>query len=160
MMAKFALYETYSQQVQKVRETLFALFEDSRPTLPEAVVKDVEKQLRRIDRQEAMGIQDDASEWFVYHMMKQAGKNNRSMAAILEDFEKKLDFLAKSEQEECPICLEAFSEELPAETLGCCHRVCKDCWAHWSSVMHGNPFCPLCRNEEFIQAVASRAQGA
>jgi hypothetical protein len=160
MMAKFALYETYSQQVEKVRERLFAFYEDSRLTLPQAVAQDMERQLKRIDRAEAMGIPDDAREWFVYHMMKQAGKNNKAMAAILEDFEKKLEFLAKREQEECPICLEAFSEELPAETLGCCHRVCKDCWAHWSSVMHGNPFCPLCRNEEFIQAVASRAQGA
>merc|ERR1719231_2072950 len=31
--------------------------------------------------------------------MKQAGKNNKAMAAILEDFEKKLEFLAKSEQD-------------------------------------------------------------
>jgi len=104
-----------------------------------------------------MGIPDDSNKWFVYHMMKQAGKNNKSMAAILGDFEKKLDFLAKSEQEECPICLEIFSKDLPAETLGCCHRVCRDCWAHWSSVMHGHPFCPLCRNDEFLEAVASRA---
>jgi len=158
MMAKFALYETYSQQVQKVRSTLFTLFEESCPTLPEAVAKDMEKQLKRIDRDEAMGIPDDAREWFVYHMMKQAGRNNKSMAGILENFEKKLEFLAKSEQEECPICLETFSEELPAETLGCCHRVCKDCWVHWSSVMHGHPFCPLCRNDEFMQEVATRAR--
>jgi hypothetical protein len=157
LTAKFALYETYSQQVERVRERLFALYEESCPTLPQAVAKDVDKQLKRIDRAEAMGIPDDAREWFVYHMMKQAGKNNKSMLAILEDFEKKLDFLAKSEQEECPICLESFSADLPAETLGCCHRVCRDCWAHWSSVMHGHPFCPLCRNDEFIQAVASRA---
>jgi len=156
MMAKFTLYERYSQQVEKVRETLFAFYEDSRPTLPEAVAKDMDNQLKRIDRTEAMGIPDDAREWFVYHMMKQAGKNNKSMAGILESFEKKLEFLAQ--QEECPICLEVFSEEVVAETLGCCHRVCKECWAHWSSVMHGHPFCPLCRNDEFIQAVASRAQ--
>merc|ERR1711935_1188376 len=109
MMAKFAIYETYSQQVEKVREMLFAFYEESRPTLPEAVAKDMDKQLKGIDRAEAMGIPDDAREWFVYHMMKQAGKNNKSMAAILEDFEKKLEFLANSTQEDCPICLEAFT---------------------------------------------------
>jgi len=157
LMAKFTLYETYSRQVELVRERVVSLYEESRPTLPQAVASDMNKQIKKIDSAEAMGIPDDSNNWFVYHMMKQAGKNNKSMAAILEDFEKKLDFLAKSEQEECPICLENFSKDLPAETLGCCHRVCRDCWAHWSSVMHGHPFCPLCRNDEFLEAVASRA---
>jgi len=157
LAAKFGLYETYSQQVEQVRERLFALYEESHSTLPEAVAKDMDKKLKKIDSTEAMGIPDEAREWFVYHMMKQAGRNNKAMIAILDHFEKKLDFLAKSEQEECPICLERFSDEVPAETLACCHRVCQDCWAHWSSVMHGHPFCPLCRNDEFIQTLASRA---
>jgi hypothetical protein len=157
LAAKFAFYETYSQQVELIRNRLFALYEESRPNLPEAVANDMDKKLKKIDSTDAMGIPDDAREWFVYHMMQKAGMNNKNMVSILEDFEKKLDFLATSTQEECPICLENFSDQLPAETLGCCHRVCSDCWAHWSSVMHGRPFCPLCRNDEFIEALASRA---
>lgn len=158
LAAKFALYETYSQQVELIRNRLFALYGETRATLPQAVAKDMDKKLKKIDSTEAMGIPDDARGWFVYHMMKKAGHNNKTMVAILEEFEKKLDFLAKSEQEECPICLESFSEQLTAETLGCCHRVCSDCWAHWSTVMQDRPFCPLCRNDEFIEALASRTR--
>lgn len=158
LAAKFALFEAYSQQVELIRKRLFDLYQESCSTLPDAVAKDMEKHLKKIDSTEAMGIPDDAREWFVYHMMKKAGNNNKTMVAILEDFEKKLDFLAKSEQEECPICLENFTEDLPSETLGCCHRVCGDCWAHWCSVMHGRPFCPLCRNDEFIETLASRTR--
>lgn len=160
MAAKFALYETYSQQVELIRNRLFDLYTESRPNLPDAVANDMDKKLKKIDSAENMGIPDDAREWFVYHMMQKAGNNNKIMASILEDFEKKLDFLATNAQEECPICLESFSEQLPAETLGCCHRVCSDCWAHWSSVMQGRPFCPLCRNDEFIHALSSRARSA
>merc|ERR1711948_81185 len=94
-----------------------------------------------------------------YHMMAQAGRNNEHMSNVMESFEKKLEFLANNDQAECPICLDAFAD-ISAETLGCCHKVCKDCWSHWSSVMHGRPFCPLCRNDEFLGAVAAHVSGA
>merc|ERR1712176_331248 len=105
------------------------------------------------------GIPDDAREWFVYHMMRQAQKNNTKMGGILDGFEKKLEFLGANEQSECPICLECFSEsgEHAAETLGCCHKVCKDCWANWSSVMHGRPFCPLCKEDAFLGVIAQQS---
>merc|ERR1711904_389560 len=137
------LFEAYSQQVELIRKRLFDLYEESRPALPDAVAKDMEKHLKKIDNTEAMGIPDNAREWFVYHMMKKTGNNNKTMVAILEDFEKKLDFLAKSEQEECPICLEIFTEDLPSETLGCCHRVCSDCWAPWCTVVPFVPFAAM-----------------
>jgi len=153
MTAKFGLYETYGQQVEKMRGTLFGLYEDNKPTLPDSVNQDMDKQLKKIDRAEAMGIPDDARGWFVYHMMAQAGRNNEDMSSVMEGFEKKLEFLSKNDQDECPICLDAFSTESPAETLGCCHKVCRECWANWSTVMHGRPFCPLCRNDEFVEAL-------
>merc|ERR1712232_678450 len=87
-----------------------------------------------------MGIHDDAREWFVFHMMRQAERNNLKMAGILEGF--------SAEGEHAP------------ETLGCCHKVCKDCWSSWSSVMGGRPFCPLCRHDEFLGAVAARVTDA
>merc|ERR1712232_1545546 len=118
--------------------------------------------VKGIDSNEAMGIYDQAREWFVFLMMRQAERNNLNMARILEGFEKKLEFLASNDQSECPVCLEAFTAEgdHAPETLGCCHKVCKDCWKNWSAVTNGRPFCPLCRNDEFLGAVAARVTGA
>jgi len=156
--AKFMLYEGYASEVEQIRGDLFKFHEENGPTLPAAVAADMDKQVRSIDSTEAMGILDGAREWFVYHMMRQAEKNNENMAGILDSFEKKLQFLASNDQAECPICLESFADSgLHApETLGCCHKVCKDCWANWATMMRGRPFCPLCRNEEFLGAVATR----
>lgn len=157
MAAKFGLYETYGQQVEKMRGTLFGLYDENKATLPEAVRKDLEKQLKKVDSAEAMGIYDEAREWFVYQMMKKAGDNNTNMGNVMDGFEKRLEFLAANDQDECPVCLEKFSGELPAETLGCCHKVCSDCWANWCTVMHGHPFCPLCKNEEFVEELHRQA---
>lgn len=160
--AKFMLYESYAPEVEQIRNDLFKFLEENRPTIPAAVITDMDKQARNIDSAEAMGIPDDTREWFVYHMMRQAERNNKKLAGILDAFEKKLQFLAVNDQTECPICLECFEDggvHAP-ETLGCCHKVCKDCWTNWSTIMHGRPFCPLCRNEEFLGAVASRVSGA
>lgn len=156
--AKFMLYEGYSKEVEKMRATLFKFAEDSRSTVPSAVAADMDQQLKNIDSAEAMGIPDGMREWFVFHMMRQAEKNNRSMAKVLDGFEKKLEFLAANDQDECPVCLEKFepSGEHAAETLGCCHKVCKDCWVHWTAECHGKPFCPLCKHDEFMGQVAER----
>jgi hypothetical protein len=156
LAAKFGLYEAYGQQVEKMRSTLFGIYEENKPTLPDAVKNDMEKQLKRIDRADAMGIFDEAREWFVYLMMSKAGENNDGMSSIMESFEKRLEFLAANDQDECPICLEKFSESLPADTLGCCHKVCHDCWTQWCAVTHGHPFCPLCKNDEFVEALHTR----
>jgi len=94
-------------------------------------------------------------------MMRQAERNNRNMASILDEFDKKLKFLAQNDQVECPVCLDSFdSGAKAAETLGCCHKVCKECWHNWAKVMRGRPFCPFCRHEEFIGAVAARASAS
>ena len=71
-----------------------------------------------------------------------------------------------SGQEDCPICYETFCEAvpglpvemdehfLPAETLGCCHKVCKPCWKAWCEACGGgHAICPLCRHDEFVSAV-------
>jgi hypothetical protein len=160
--AKFMLYEGYGSEVEQMRNTLYRFYEESKPNVPEALASDMSKQLKGIDTQEAMGIPDHSREWFVYHMMRQAERNNLKMAGILDGFEKKLEFLAANDQTECPVCLEDFTLSGPhaPETLGCCHKVCKECWESWSTVMHGHPFCPLCRNEEFLGALASQMPGA
>jgi len=156
LMAKFGIYETYSEEVSQLRGTVFSLYEENKPSLPDAVKNDMERQIKGIDKAESMGIPDDARGWFVYHMMRQAGKNNTHMNGVMDNFEKKLEFLASNDQDECPVCLEQFSEACPADTLGCCHKVCHECWMHWASVMHGHPFCPLCKNEEFVEMLHQR----
>merc|ERR1712014_402621 len=99
LAAKFGLYETYGEQVEKMRKMLFELHEENKETLPDAVKKDFEKQLTEIDSAEMMGIPDGAHGWFVYHMLKQAGKNNDSMGHIMGNFEKRLEFLATNDQD-------------------------------------------------------------
>lgn len=156
---KFQLYEGYAAQVEKMRISLFGFYEESLPSVPPAVAAEMTKQVRAIDSAEAMGIPDHVREWFVYHMMKQASQNNIAMATALHNFEKKLELLANLTESDCPVCLEPFTEEGPhvAETLGCCHKICHECWVHWTRVMDGSPFCPLCRNDAFLGAVAVRA---
>jgi len=157
--AKFLLYEKYAEQVEQMRNGLFRFYEESLPSVPAAVNTEMTRQIRAVDSTEAMGIADDVREWFVYHMMRKASKNNIAMATTLRDFEKKMELLATLTESDCPVCLEPFAEEGAhvAETLGCCHKVCRECWVHWTRVMHGSPFCPLCRSEAFLGAVAERA---
>lgn len=157
LAAKFSLYTGYSEEVGKMRKTLLEFWEESKPSIPPAVAQGMERTVKSIDTADNMGIQDGLREWFVYHMMKQAAKNNKSMAKILEEFQQRLHFLATNTQDECPICLENFSQSgaRAAETLSCCHKVCKECWENWCTVTHGHPFCPLCKHAEFLGAVAS-----
>merc|ERR1719442_92277 len=157
--AKFVLYEGYGREVEDQRETLLKFHGESRETLPAAVARDMDRRVGAIDSREAMGIPDDAREWFVYHMMRQAERNNFHLAKMLSDFEQKLAFLAKNDQPECPVCLERFSDAGPrvAETLGCCHKVCHECWDHWTAITSGRPFCPLCRRDEFLVTVSAAA---
>mmetsp|Transcript_64038 Transcript_64038/g.111576 ORF Transcript_64038/g.111576 Transcript_64038/m.111576 type:complete len:475 (+) Transcript_64038:91-1515(+) len=156
--AKFCLYEGYASEVENMRNTLFKFHEESRPTLPSSIVTDMDRQIKCVDSEDAMRIPDRSREWFVYHMMRQAERNNLKMAGILDGFDKKLKFLAQNDQVECPVCLESFNSSTnAAETLGCCHKVCKECWHQWTKVMRGRAFCPLCRNGEFLGAVAARA---
>lgn len=159
-MAKFGIYEGYSSQLEKIRASLFEYYEETGPTVPDAVRNEWERKLKKIDTAENMGIMDDDGRvWFVYHMMKAAERNNRSMTGVLQDFQRKIELLAKNDQTECPVCLDEFTEAGGArepEVLSCCHKICKECWDQWKQVTHGHPFCPLCKNEEFLDLVHSR----
>jgi len=157
--AKFTLYEAFFSQVEQTRGSLLDFYKESVSTLPAAVAADMEKSIKAIDSAQAMGIPDDTRNWFAYHMMRRASQNNGSMASTLRDFEKRLEFLAKQTETDCPVCLEPFSESgsRTAETLGCCHKVCNECWRHWTQIMRGSPFCPLCRHDAFVNVVAQQA---
>jgi len=74
--AKFMLYEGYGSEVEQMRGTLFKFHEETRLTVPAVIKADMDAQVKGIDTTEAMGIQDDAREWFVFHMMCKAERNN------------------------------------------------------------------------------------
>jgi len=156
--AKFALYEGYVSEVEAMRNTLLDLYEQSLPALPPVLVADMKRKIRGIDEDAALRIPDQSKEWFVYHMMFQAQANNMKMASLLDGYEKRLKYAVACDQAECPICMDVFgSGPCAPETLGCCHKVCAACWRHWKAVMRGRSFCPLCRHQEFLTTVATRA---
>lgn len=160
-MAKFVLYEGYSAQLEKIRKALFDYYDETSPTVPANVSGEWQRQLKRVDSVEAMGVpDDDGHTWFVYHMLKAAERNNGTMTAVLADFQRKIELLAQDDQTECPVCLEDFTAPggpHAPETLSCCHKICEECWDNWKQVTHGRPFCPLCKNEEFLDVVAQNA---
>jgi len=159
--AKFALYETYLETVCQIRKQTFEFWKECKPDFQQntrddqgAAVKSIEKSLQDIDSEEALGMPDfDGRVWFVYGMCKKAEANSSAIQAVLKMLRIKLELL--SHQAECPICLEHFDNEHVPQLLACCHKVCDECWEHWKAIRFGRVFCPLCRNDEFIEDVMS-----
>lgn len=158
--AKFALYEVYLETVTKMREQTFAFWQESKSDFagmesagqPSNAVRAVETALRKIDRAHNMSLPDfDGPVWFVHGMCKKASQNSSIIDGVLRSIRTKLDLLSR--QDECPICLERFGDDHIPQVLGCCHKVCDECWAHWKQVRHGRAFCPLCRADDFVSEV-------
>jgi len=159
--AKFGLYETYLETVCQIRKQTFEFWKECKPDFQQnarddqgAAVKSIEKSLKDIDSVEALGMPDfDGRVWFVYGMCKKAEANMSAIQNVLKMLRSKLELL--SHQPECPICLEDFDNEHVPQLLACCHKVCDECWEHWKSIRQGRVFCPLCRNDDFVEDVMS-----
>eukprot|EP00999_Lentomonas_sp_LEN2_P002788 NODE_656_length_1284_cov_122.937770_g617_i0.p1 GENE.NODE_656_length_1284_cov_122.937770_g617_i0~~NODE_656_length_1284_cov_122.937770_g617_i0.p1 ORF type:complete len:336 (+),score=75.65 NODE_656_length_1284_cov_122.937770_g617_i0:120-1127(+) len=151
--AKFKLFEKYQEKVEAIRKDTMEFWETNKATFPGAVHTTFAGKIKDIDKAENMGVDFDASEWFVYHMLRKVDRNIKYMESLMEEMQKKLDLLANMQQEECPICLESFDEDRPGEILGCCHQVCVDCWDHWKQMRGADAFCPLCKHVEFVNAL-------
>jgi len=157
--AKFELYVTYLETVCVIRKQTFEFWIECKPDFQQearddkgAAVMSIEKSLKELDSEEAMGMPDfDGRIWFVYGMCKKAAANNVAIQAVLKMIRIKLELL--SQQGECPICLENLDDENVPQLLACCHKVCDECWEHWKALRHGRVFCPLCRNDEFVEDV-------
>merc|ERR1719231_1543397 len=102
-------------------------------------------------------------------MTRQAARNNAACGRALAALRAKLELLARADADgggECPCCLEPLGGGRAATTLACCHQVCDECWAQWRAARGARgAFCPLCRNDEFVDFVlqatpASRADVA
>jgi len=153
--AKFGLFTEYLGTVEQLRNETHSFFDECKEDFHASGRSDLERKIKKIDAQENMGVDFVEGRWFVYDMTKKAGDNCGLIGRVLALIKARLELLAR--QDECPICLEEMGEGSEPHVLGCCHKVCKDCWHHWSQIQGRNAFCPLCRNEEFLHEIMQRA---
>jgi len=153
--AKFGLFTEYLGTVEQLRNETHSFFDECKEDFHASGRSDLECKIKKIDSQENMGVDFVEGRWFVYDMTKKAGDNCGLIGNVLALIKVRLELLAR--QDECPICLEEMDEGSEPHVLGCCHKVCKDCWQHWSQMQGHSAFCPLCRNEEFLHEILQRA---
>lgn len=151
---KFQLYETFLGTVEDSRKATYDFWKECKPDFDavensQHIIQSIEKGIKDIDSGDNLGIVFDRGNWFVYDMTVKADSNNEKLKACIHDLEIKLDLLDKDD--ECPFCLEKGQESV---TLGCCHKACVDCWTHWQELKGQNAFCPLCRQEDFLENMA------
>jgi hypothetical protein len=151
--AKFLLFENFLGTVVTIREETLTFWGTNKDQFSGQTRVSAEREIAGIDNSESMGIVDDPRKWFVYSMTKKASENSASISKILSGLRARLELLSQ-DLGECPYCLEQMSVET-STVLGCCHRACTECWDHWVALKGARAFCPLCRNEEFIQEVLS-----
>lgn len=154
--AKFILFEKYLETVEKMRNETFEFWSEARMDFHEAGRGDIDRCLKRIDGADNMSVDFSERRWFVYDMTAKAGKNCAIIGGNLAMIKSRIELLAR--QDDCPVCLDPLEEcGQEVHVLQCCHKVCGECWAHWSDLHHGRAFCPLCRNEEFLGDMMRRA---
>ena len=156
-IAKFGLYEGLMSTVETARKTTFEFYAGCKEDFAEAggasVQAAIERSLKRIDGGDNMAVDFRDDRWFVYDMTRKLDSNNAMLGRVLQDIKTKLDLIAK--QDDCPICLDSMEGLAAADikVLGCCHKVCAECWTQWEAIKHGHAFCPLCKHEEFLTDV-------
>jgi hypothetical protein len=168
--AKFTIYEQYADTLSDTRKAALGFWEEAKAEFAGSAKDAVEADVKAIDAHESMGLHfgDRRRRWFVYDMVTQAHRNSQGIERLVKGIRTKLELLTS--QVECPICMDCFATEgaggaAGAEggdaaggitdviTLGCCHKVCTDCWRHWSGMQRGAACCPLCRKPEFLQGI-------
>ena len=153
--AKFQLFENYSRVVSEARRATLSFWGEVEREFEAAPATkaEIEREIRAIDTQANLGVQDGPRNGVVHGMVKAAARNARTLDGVLRQMQIELELLTS--QDECPVCYDAFAADRPAITitLGCVHKVCTECWEHWCSMAHGNIFCPLCRHEEFLSRI-------
>lgn len=149
LQCKFVLFENYLATIEKMRAETFAFWDEAKNEFHASASADIQRILSQVDGHENLAIEFVEGRWFVYDMTNKAGTNSAMIGRILAMIKARLELLARAE--DCPICLEGLEVcgEEP-HVLGCCHKVCRDCWSHWSQLQGSRAFCPLCRNEEFL----------
>lgn len=157
LSAKFQLYETFASSVTDLRGSLEETAQRAATLLPPAPLAAVRSELKSLDRAALNGVEDPhpharSNVWIVHGMVRVGADNLTLMQKMSKSWSVKMDLCAQNAQTACPVCLDDFSEELEKEVLGCCHAVCKECWATWSELQKKAGllvFCPLCKQEHF-----------
>lgn len=148
---KFSLFENMLSTVTTIREQTMLFWSENEDQFVGQSAAECKKRIKAIDNVDSMGIQDDPSKWFVFHMTRQANLNAKNIANVLELLRHKFELLAQ-ELGECPCCLDQLIDGSSTTTLGCCHKLCTDCWEHWLEMKGGDGvFCPLCRHGAFVE---------
>ena len=155
--AKFQLYETFASSVTDLRRSLEATAVSAKDLLPPAPLAAVQQELKSLDRATRNGVEDhDPSQrnpvWIVHGMVRVSADNLTFMQRMSKSWATKMDLCAQNAQTTCPVCLDDFSETIEKEVLGCCHAVCKECWATWCELQKKAgllAFCPLCKQQHF-----------
>jgi len=157
--AKFELYEQFATTVSNSRGATLALWDEVKPEFEGAVTvqRAIERDLKAIDHERNLGIEDHARVWFVHSMTSQAARNAQLLDTALSSIRTKLGLLTA--QHDCPVCFECFDDVAgcPSTTLGCAHKVCTECWGEWQKMQGARAFCPLCRHDDFLNAVLTPA---
>lgn len=155
--ARFTLYERHAETVSIVRNSLLEFWEVAKDEVSDPAPRAaIDGQVARIDDQGNLEMYEDRRYWFVYSMARATARNETSIQNVLKAIRAKLALLAEHDQT-CPICLEPIaSGDESSVALGCAHKLHNDCWRHWSAhcvSVHKTPFCPTCRNEDFLDEI-------
>lgn len=158
--AKFTIFTAYLNTVEELRSQALALWETVRQqgVFPASVLAGLQRSVASIDGQDRMGANEMQGVWIVYGMMQQAHSNYTFIYNAVRDINTKLTLV--TETPDCPICTSPMGGTSGREEkiLQCCHKVCKECWDLWTEVRANAgqaPMCPVCRNQEFLVAIAS-----
>lgn len=151
LMSKFGMFEVLSNTVCTIREETLAFWRENRSVVEDSVCQQCDRDIQSIDNAENQSIYDESRNWFVYDMAVKANHNTRLINNLLRNIKSRLEMLAQ-EPGECPFCLSTMVSPHYL-TLSCCHRVCRDCWHHWKTLQGPNTFCPVCRHNDFLEAM-------
>lgn len=153
LTAKFSLFESFSLTVTTLRDQTMQFYEDNIDHFEGEIKASIQKDIRKLDSADAWSITDDPTKWFVYGMTKKSNENSISIQRVLASITAKLAALDE-ELGECPFCIEIIQKG-NEKMLGCCHKVCVECWRNWVAIKGHAAFCPLCRHQEFITDILS-----
>jgi len=150
---RFKLYEAFFEKIVKLRAELDALFVECVSCITTAGKPGLKREMSKIDHPTNLSVADPRpGEWIAAGMVAAVARNLVKLTQFLDSLQQRLKLEAS--QTECPICLDGFGGK-QVEVLSCFHRVCTECWDEWGHVCNGQPMCPLCRHDEFIERLAS-----
>jgi hypothetical protein len=152
------LHETLAETVENARRALFRFWDDSKDSFPEGQIKaSIELSLQVVNGEENLPADNGNGHWSLHEMAVALAAKEARLGRALADVRAKLEMLESVY--DCPICLEPIDDfEAEGISLGCCHKLHRECWIQWRAhcdTQHIACFCPLCREDEFLDGILS-----